>query len=113
MLEIRADRVSGAFTAKTPRGGKRGTPHSHAGALAALRERPPGNADTLAIPDEAVASERRAGAAAARRGCRTNHSEFWSINWPWDATIRMTDRNGPHRDGGSKWHSDSPDLSHP
>ena len=23
-------------------------------------------------------------------GCRTNHSEFWCINWSWDATIRIS-----------------------
>jgi hypothetical protein len=27
-------------------------------------------------------------AAGSCGGCRKNHSEFWCIDWPWDATIR-------------------------
>jgi hypothetical protein len=80
MLEIRADRVSGAFTAKTLAAAKGVRLTAMPALLQLCGSGRPGNADTLAIPDEAVASERRAGAAAARRGCRTNHSEFWSIN---------------------------------
>jgi hypothetical protein len=64
-LRFRADRVSGAFTAKTLAAAKAGVrlTATH-GALAALRERPPGNADTR-NPDEAVAAG-RPGAAAGR-----------------------------------------------
>ena len=55
-LRFRADRVSGAFTAKTLAAAKAGVrlTATH-GALAAFRERLPGNADTR-NPDEAVAA---------------------------------------------------------
>jgi hypothetical protein len=60
MLEIRADRVSGAFTAKTLAAAKGVRLTAMPALLQLCGSGRPGNADTLAIPDEAVASERRA-----------------------------------------------------
>lgn len=63
---------------------------------------------TAASPgrSSAMAAANRETAAPAR-GCRKNHSEFWCINWSWDATIRMTGWNVSYWDSGAKFDPNS------
>jgi hypothetical protein len=50
--------------------------------------------------------------APHRCGCRTNHSEFRCVNWPWDTTIRINGQVAVYWDSGRQSGWSQPGSSH-